>query len=87
MWGSFVFVLQPAAVLFRVSLHQRVFSLNCGQWLNRTRPADCFGTRLREPEVQNFSCFHQIFNGTGYVFDWHVWIDPMLVIEIRCGRF
>ena len=62
---------------FPVSLHQGVFSLNCGHRLNCMRSAECFGTRLRETEVQNFPCFGQIFNGTSYVFDWHFWIDAV----------
>jgi hypothetical protein len=67
---------------FRVSLHQRIFRLNCGQRLNRMRSADRLCARLRETEVQNFSCFDQIFNSACYVFDWHFGINPVLVIEI-----
>ena len=46
------------------------------------RSADCFCTRFRETEVQNLSCFDQFFNSTGYIFDWHLGIDSVLVIEI-----
>jgi hypothetical protein len=46
------------------------------------RSVDCFGARLRETEVQNFSCFDQILNGASYDFDWHFWVYTVLVIEI-----
>ena len=75
------------AVLFRISFHERVFSLNCCHRLNRMRSADCFCTRLRETEVQNFSLLDEIFDRTSHIFDWHFWIDPVLVIEINAVGF
>jgi hypothetical protein len=32
--------------------------------------------------VQHFSCCDQLFHRAGYVFNWHVRIDPVLVIQI-----
>jgi hypothetical protein len=32
--------------------------------------------------VQHFSCCDQFFHRAGYVFNWYVWIDPVLVIQI-----
>src|SRR5216684_7758240 len=47
------------------------------------RPADCLGTRLRETEVQDLSFLNQILNGMRDIFDGHIWIDPVLVVEIN----
>src|SRR5580658_712921 len=46
------------------------------------RAANCLCTRLRETEVQHFSCCDQLFHRAGYVFNWHVRIDPVLIIQI-----
>src|SRR5258708_9187805 len=46
------------------------------------RAADCLCTRLGQTEVQHFSFCDQLFHRTGYVFNWHVRIDPVLVIQI-----
>ena len=51
------------------------------------RSADCFCTRLRETEVQNFSLLDEIFNRTSHIFDWHFWIYSVLVIEINSVGF
>ncbi len=68
-------------------MHERVFSLNCSHSLNPMRAADCFCTRLRETEVQNFSFIDEIFDRTRHIFDWHVWIYSVLVIEINAVGF
>ena len=51
------------------------------------RSADCSCARLRETEVQNLPFFDQIFNRTSHIFDWHFWIDSVLVIEINAVGF
>jgi hypothetical protein len=70
------------AVLFRVSLHHRIFGLNRRHRLNRMRSVDGSCTRFRETKVQNFAFFDQIFDRGSYVFDWYLRIDPVLVVEI-----
>ena len=75
------------AVLFRISFHERVFSLNCRNRLNSMRAADCSCTRLRETEVQNFSLLDEILDRASHIFDRHFWIDPVLVIEINAVGF
>src|SRR5580658_9204282 len=47
------------------------------------RAANCLCTRLRETEVQHFSLCDQLFHRARYVFNWHVRIDPVLVIQIE----
>jgi len=46
------------------------------------RAADCFGTRLREAEVQDLPFFNQILNRSSYLFDWHFRVDPVLIKQI-----
>src|ERR1700678_2414568 len=46
------------------------------------RAADCPCTRLGQTEVQHFSFYDQLFHRAGYVFNWHVRIDPVLVVQI-----
>jgi hypothetical protein len=55
--------------------------------LNSMRSADCSCPRLRETEVQNFSLFDEIFNRTSHIFDRHLWIDSVLLIEINAVGF
>jgi hypothetical protein len=71
------------AIPFHISFHERVFSLDCRNQLHSVRPADGFCTRLRKTEVQNLSFPNEIFDCTGHIFNRHVWINPMLVIEIN----
>src|SRR5439155_26540254 len=71
------------AVLFHISFHERVFSLDCRHWLHRMSASDGFCTRLRETEVQSLSLLDEIFNRTSDIIDWHFWIDSVLVIEIN----
>src|SRR5437899_139024 len=51
------------------------------------RPADCSCARLRETEVQHLPFFDQILNRASYIFDWHCWIDPVLVEEVNAIGF
>jgi hypothetical protein len=49
--------------------------------------ADCSRTRLGKTEVQNLSFFNELFNRTSHMFDWHIWIDPVLVEKVNAVRF
>src|SRR5260370_28652339 len=53
------------------------------QRLSSVRPADGLGARLGQTEVQNLSFFNQFFDGVCHILDWHIRIDPVLVVEIN----
>jgi len=40
---------------------------------------------LGQTEVQNLSFFNQLFDGVCHILDWHIRIDPVLVVEINAG--
>ncbi len=49
--------------------------------------ADGFYTGFRQAKVLHFAFSNQIGNGTRHLFNRHIRIDPMLVIEIDNVRF
>jgi hypothetical protein len=79
---SQLFTSVQNAVVLGISVHERVFRLNCGHRLNCMRSTDSLGARLREAKVQDLSFGDQVFNRASDIFDWDVWIDAVLIEEI-----
>src|ERR1700684_2836028 len=51
------------------------------------RPPDCFCTRLRKAKMQNFSLVDEFLDRTGNVFDWHLRVYAVLVIQVDAVGF
>src|SRR6266536_5922688 len=50
--------------------------------MNGVRPANGLRTRLGQTEKAHFPSAHQLRHRANRLFNWRVWIDAMLVIEI-----
>ena len=70
------------AVPLWVSFHEGIFGLDGRHRLNSMRSADCSCARLRKTEVQDFPRLDEVFDRARHILDWHLRIDPVLVIEI-----
>ena len=61
---------------------KRVFSLQCGDWMNFAGAADGCGSGFRQPQESYFALTDQISHGADRVFDGRVGIDAMLIVNV-----
>lgn len=50
--------------------------------VDRVRPADCAGGRLRQAEVAHLARLHELTDGAGDVLDRHIGVDAVLVEQV-----
>src|SRR5437667_3662142 len=50
--------------------------------MNGVRAADRLRARFRKPQEAHFAFLNEVRHRADGLFDWRVWIDAMLVIEI-----
>src|ERR1700683_1413327 len=74
------------AILFRVTVHERILCLEGCDGLYGMCFAYGVGASFREAEMQHLADLDKLFHGTRNVFDWNTRIDPMLIEEIDAVR-
>src|SRR5580692_11178988 len=74
------------SVLFRISIHERILRLKCGDGLNRVCFADGAGACFRETEMQHLALLYKLFHRSRNVLDWHIRINAMLIEEVNVVR-
>ena len=68
--------------LFNLSPPQRVFALDCRDWLDCVGAADGFCACFRKAEVLHLACLNQVLHRSRHVFDGHVRVNPVLIEQI-----
>src|SRR5215813_1417782 len=63
-------------------IQQRIFVLHRGDLMNAVGSANGFWSSLAEAEKAHLAALHQPRHGTHRLFDWHSWIDAVLIIQI-----
>ena len=69
-------------LLLRLPPPQRIFALNCGERLDRVGAANGIYARLGKSEVLDLTGLDQFLHRARHVFDGHVRIDAVLVVEV-----
>jgi hypothetical protein len=62
--------------------HHSEYSLWTADGLHRVRPTDGWCGSLGQAEVLGLAGFDEVLDRAGDVFDGHLWVDPVLVVEV-----
>src|SRR5262249_45394473 len=68
---------------FWPSRPQRVFALDCGDRLDRVCATNRLRSCFRKAEVFHLTLLNQVLHRSRNVFDWHVWINTVLIEQIN----